>query len=66
MYDIEEYEKHICSKRLNFEFEQRELADLEAEPEDSDIFKIDDDWYMNVEEYHIPISYCPFCGTGLE
>ncbi len=63
MYDIEEYEKHICLEGLNFE--QGELSDLEACPEDSDIFKIGDDWYMNVEEFHILVSYCPFCGTRL-
>ena len=66
MYEIDEYQKHECKERMSFHKDDIELGDALGEyPEDCDIFKISNDWFMNVAEFHVPIRVCPFCGVIL-
>ena len=59
-------EFHDCNERRDHHARDLELGSgLGVYPQDVTIFKTNGEWWEMVEEYYVPIKFCPFCGKRL-
>lgn len=60
-------ETHECAVKVSHHENDTEMdGSLGVYPNDSEIYKNFGEWWLGMNEYFMPIIFCPFCGEDLD